>query len=76
MSSSGQQADAKASSQNDGFEQVRKDIIELLKQPECACPRCRNASLTLCADDDGSAGPVLVRLAWHSSGEPHRRIVG
>jgi len=53
MSSSGQQADAKASSQNDGFEQVRKDIIELLKQPEY---------------DDGSAGPVLVRLAWHSSG--------
>ncbi|KAK5116872.1 hypothetical protein LTR85_009132 [Meristemomyces frigidus] len=32
---------------------VRKDIAALLKQPEY---------------DDGSAGPVLVRLAWHSSG--------
>lgn len=32
---------------------MRKDIASLLKQPEY---------------DDGSAGPVLVRLAWHSSG--------
>ncbi|GAM89889.1 hypothetical protein ANO11243_079290 [Dothideomycetidae sp. 11243] len=32
---------------------VRKDIAALLHQPEY---------------DDGSAGPVLVRLAWHSCG--------
>jgi cytochrome c peroxidase len=31
------------------FAAVRKDIAALLKQPEY---------------DDGSAGPVLVRLAW------------
>ena len=31
------------------FEAVRKDIVKLLHQPEY---------------DDGSAGPVLVRLAW------------
>ncbi|KAH9839601.1 putative heme-binding peroxidase [Teratosphaeria destructans] len=35
------------------YDAVRKDIAALLKQPEY---------------DDGSAGPVLVRLAWHSSG--------
>ncbi|KAE9367582.1 class II peroxidase [Stipitochalara longipes BDJ] len=35
------------------FGAVRKDIAKLLHQPEY---------------DDGSAGPVLVRLAWHSSG--------
>ncbi|KAF5714847.1 heme-binding peroxidase [Fusarium mundagurra] len=35
------------------FEAVRKSIIDLLRQPDY---------------DDGSAGPVLVRLAWHSSG--------
>ncbi|KAI9818040.1 MAG: hypothetical protein M1827_000664 [Pycnora praestabilis] len=35
------------------FAAVRKDIVALLHQPEY---------------DDGSAGPVLVRLAWHSSG--------
>ncbi|KAF2765878.1 putative heme-binding peroxidase [Teratosphaeria nubilosa] len=35
------------------YDAVRKDIASLLKQPEY---------------DDGSAGPVLVRLAWHSSG--------
>ncbi|MCJ1485161.1 hypothetical protein MMC06_005334 [Schaereria dolodes] len=35
------------------FEAVQKDIVKLLHQPEY---------------DDGSAGPVLVRLAWHSSG--------
>ncbi|KAF4554886.1 Peroxidase-like protein 8 [Elsinoe fawcettii] len=34
-------------------EAVRKDIAALLHQPEY---------------DDGSAGPVLVRLAWHSAG--------
>jgi hypothetical protein len=31
------------------FEAVRRDIVKLLHQPEY---------------DDGSAGPVLVRLAW------------
>jgi len=35
------------------FDKVREDIVKLLHQPEY---------------DDGSAGPVLVRLAWHSSG--------
>ncbi|KAF5985554.1 heme-binding peroxidase [Fusarium coicis] len=35
------------------FEAVRKSITDLLRQPDY---------------DDGSAGPVLVRLAWHSSG--------
>jgi cytochrome c peroxidase len=34
---------------NKDFEPVRKDIAALLNQPEY---------------DDGSAGPVLVRLAW------------
>ncbi len=32
------------------FDAVRKDIVALLHQPEY---------------DDGSAGPVLVRLAWY-----------
>lgn len=32
---------------------VRKDIISMLKQP---------------GYDDGSIGPILVRLAWHASG--------
>lgn len=32
------------------FAAVRKDIVALLHQPEY---------------DDGSAGPVLVRLAWY-----------
>jgi len=35
------------------FVPVRKDIAALMHQPEY---------------DDGSAGPVLVRLCWHSSG--------
>ncbi|KAK6720968.1 hypothetical protein SNK05_004062 [Fusarium graminearum] len=35
------------------FAAVQKSIIDLLNQPDY---------------DDGSAGPVLVRLAWHSSG--------
>ena len=34
------------------FEAVRKDIAKLLHQPEY---------------DDGSAGPILVRLAWYVS---------
>ena len=32
------------------FDAVRKSIVELLRQPDY---------------DDGSAGPVLVRLAWY-----------
>jgi len=36
-------------SQKGDFDAVRADIKALLKQPEY---------------DDGSAGPVLVRLAW------------
>lgn len=40
-------------SQPGDFEAVRKSVINLLKQPEY---------------DDGSAGPVIVRLAWHSAG--------
>ncbi|PGG98494.1 hypothetical protein AJ80_09525 [Polytolypa hystricis UAMH7299] len=35
------------------FDAVRKDIVAQLKKP---------------GYDDGSAGPVFVRLAWHSSG--------
>lgn len=37
-------------SQPGDYEAVRKDIASLLHQPEY---------------DDGSAGPVLVRLAWY-----------
>ncbi|KAI9731278.1 MAG: hypothetical protein M1818_007903 [Claussenomyces sp. TS43310] len=40
-------------SKHGDFESVRRDIVKLLHQPEY---------------DDGSAGPVLVRLAWHSAG--------
>jgi cytochrome c peroxidase len=39
-------------SQKGDFEAVRKDIAALLHQPDY---------------DDGSAGPVLVRLAWYAS---------
>lgn len=39
-----------ASSQPGDFDAVRKSIVDLLRQPEY---------------DDGSAGPVLVRLAWY-----------
>lgn len=40
-------------SKNIDYQAVSKDIAKLLHQPEY---------------DDGSAGPVLVRLAWHSAG--------
>lgn len=40
-------------SQMGDFDAVRKDIIAEMKKP---------------GYDDGSAGPVFVRLAWHSSG--------
>jgi len=42
-----------AASQPGDYDAVRRDIAAILHQPEY---------------DDGSAGPVLVRLAWHSSG--------
>jgi hypothetical protein len=37
-------------SQKGDFDAVRKDIVKLIHQP---------------GYDDGSAGPVLVRLAWY-----------
>ncbi|KAI0995654.1 putative heme-binding peroxidase [Podosphaera aphanis] len=40
-------------SQKGDFEAIRRDIAKLIHQPKY---------------DDGSAGPVLVRLAWHSAG--------
>ncbi|KAG6359624.1 hypothetical protein INS49_013146 [Diaporthe citri] len=46
-------ASTQPQSQPGDLEAVRKSIINLLKQPEY---------------DDGSAGPVIVRLAWHSAG--------
>lgn len=46
-------ASTQPQSQPGDFEAVRKSITNLLKQPEY---------------DDGSAGPVIVRLAWHSAG--------
>lgn len=45
-------ASAEPQSQPGDFDAVRKSIVELLDQPEY---------------DDGSAGPVLVRLAWYGS---------
>lgn len=42
-------ADTQTPSQKGDFGAVKKAIIDLLHQPEY---------------DDGSAGPVLVRLAW------------
>lgn len=50
---------------------VRKDIIGIMKQPEVcrtACWSIRINLTSLLQYDDGSAGPVLVRLAWHASG--------
>lgn len=40
------------------YQAVRESIVKLLDRPEY---------------DDGSAGPVLVRLAWHSCGTYVRR---
>jgi len=40
---------SKSKSKVEDFEAVRKDIAGFIHQPEY---------------DDGSAGPVLVRLAW------------
>ncbi|KAH8703081.1 putative cytochrome c peroxidase [Talaromyces proteolyticus] len=40
-------------SQSGDYDAVRKDIVAQLKKPDY---------------DDGSAGPVFVRLAWHSAG--------
>lgn len=37
------------------YEAVRQSIVKLLEQPEY---------------DDGSAGPVLVRLAWYDEHNP------
>jgi catalase (peroxidase I) len=36
------------------YDSVKNDIKSILAQPDY---------------DDGSAGPVLVRLAWHASGK-------
>lgn len=43
-------------SKSGDYDAVREDIKKLLKQPEY---------------DDGSAGPVLVRLAWYALDPPH-----
>lgn len=37
-------------SQTGDYEAIRKDVVALLRQPDY---------------DDGSIGPVLVRLAWY-----------
>ncbi|EMS23109.1 hypothetical protein NBRC10512_001634 [Rhodotorula toruloides] len=42
-----------AASRKGDYDAVRRDIASILKQPDY---------------DDGSIGPVLVRLAWHASG--------
>ncbi|GAA5822506.1 hypothetical protein JCM3770_002441 [Rhodotorula araucariae] len=47
------QQEAASSSHKGDFAAVRKDIASILKQPDY---------------DDGSIGPILVRLAWHASG--------
>ncbi|GAA6013427.1 hypothetical protein JCM10207_008840 [Rhodosporidiobolus poonsookiae] len=47
------QQDAASPSREGDYDAVRQSIIGILKQPEY---------------DDGSAGPILVRLAWHASG--------
>lgn len=43
-------AQAQSSPRPGDFDAVKKAIVDLLHQPEY---------------DDGSAGPVLVRLAWY-----------
>ena len=40
-------------SQQRDYDAVRKDIASIIPKPDY---------------DDGSLGPVLVRLAWHASG--------
>ncbi|GAA5908995.1 hypothetical protein JCM8208_007137 [Rhodotorula glutinis] len=47
------QKDAASPSRKGDFDAVRNDIASILDQPDY---------------DDGSIGPVLVRLAWHASG--------
>lgn len=47
--------ESSSQSQPGDFDAVRKSIIDLLKQPKY---------------DDGSAGPVLVRLAWYDISDP------
>ncbi|GAA6019284.1 hypothetical protein JCM8202_000963 [Rhodotorula sphaerocarpa] len=47
------QKDAAKSSHKPDYDAVRKNIASIIKMPDY---------------DDGSCGPVLVRLAWHASG--------
>ncbi|GAA5876465.1 hypothetical protein JCM3774_003784 [Rhodotorula dairenensis] len=47
------QKDATKAAHKPDYDAVRKDIASILKMPDY---------------DDGSCGPVLVRLAWHASG--------
>ncbi|KAG0666914.1 cytochrome c peroxidase [Rhodotorula mucilaginosa] len=47
------QKDATKAVHKPDYDAVRKDIASILKMPDY---------------DDGSCGPVLVRLAWHASG--------
>ncbi|GAA5913898.1 hypothetical protein JCM6882_004390 [Rhodosporidiobolus microsporus] len=47
------QQQAAAPSKHGDFAAVRKDVASILKKPDY---------------DDGSIGPILVRLAWHASG--------
>ncbi|GAA6037494.1 hypothetical protein JCM8097_008216 [Rhodosporidiobolus ruineniae] len=53
MSAPSSQADAASPSHAGDYDAVRRDVVSILKVKDY---------------DDGSIGPVLVRLAWHASG--------